>query len=82
MRHGGNDALLDQYVRQRRPVAQAEIIGQAHRDRSRMQERDHGSRGRSGTSQPKSRTRPPSARQPRNMVTSQPAMPSAASSGG
>ena len=38
--HGESDALLDQYARQRWPVAQEEIIGQAHRNRSRMQERD------------------------------------------
>jgi 3-(3-hydroxy-phenyl)propionate hydroxylase len=37
---GESDALLDQYARQRRPVAQQEIIDQAHRNRSRMQERD------------------------------------------
>jgi 3-(3-hydroxy-phenyl)propionate hydroxylase len=37
---GESDALLDLYVRQRRPVAQEEIIAQAHTNRSRMQERD------------------------------------------
>jgi 3-(3-hydroxy-phenyl)propionate hydroxylase len=37
---GADDALLDCYERQRRPVAEEEIIQQAHRNRSRMQERD------------------------------------------
>lgn len=32
--------LLDLYTRQRRPVAEEQILGQAHRNRSRMQERD------------------------------------------
>jgi 2-polyprenyl-6-methoxyphenol hydroxylase-like FAD-dependent oxidoreductase len=32
--------LLDRYARQRRPVAEAEILSQADRNRSRMQERD------------------------------------------
>jgi 2-polyprenyl-6-methoxyphenol hydroxylase-like FAD-dependent oxidoreductase len=32
--------ILDRYERQRRPIAEEEIIGQAHRNRSRMQERD------------------------------------------
>ncbi len=31
---------LDRYERQRRPIAEEEIIQQAHRNRSRMQERD------------------------------------------
>src|SRR5690606_3298413 len=32
--------LLDLYTRQRRPVAAEEVLAQAHRNRSRMQERD------------------------------------------
>jgi 2-polyprenyl-6-methoxyphenol hydroxylase-like FAD-dependent oxidoreductase len=32
--------ILDRYERQRRPIAEEEIIGQAHRNRTRMQERD------------------------------------------
>jgi 2-polyprenyl-6-methoxyphenol hydroxylase-like FAD-dependent oxidoreductase len=32
--------ILDRYERQRRPIAEEEIIQQAHRNRSRMQERD------------------------------------------
>jgi 2-polyprenyl-6-methoxyphenol hydroxylase-like FAD-dependent oxidoreductase len=42
--HGADDALLDRYVRQRRPVAQEQIIAQAHRNRTRMQERNTGKR--------------------------------------
>jgi 3-(3-hydroxy-phenyl)propionate hydroxylase len=38
--HGEDASLLDLYVRQRHPVAQGEIIAQAHQNRSRMQERD------------------------------------------
>lgn len=38
--HGADDALLDRYVRQRRPVAQEQIITQAHQNRTRMQERN------------------------------------------
>ena len=38
--HGADDALLDRYVRQRRPVAQEQIIAQAHQNRTRMQERN------------------------------------------
>lgn len=39
--HGGaSEALLDRYERQRRPIAEEEIIAQAHRNRTRMQERD------------------------------------------
>jgi 3-(3-hydroxy-phenyl)propionate hydroxylase len=38
--HGEPPALLDQYTRQRRPIAQQQIIGQAHQNRTRMQERD------------------------------------------
>ena len=35
-----DDRILDRYERQRRPIAEEEIIQQAHRNRSRMQERD------------------------------------------
>jgi 3-(3-hydroxy-phenyl)propionate hydroxylase len=35
-----DERLLDRYERQRRPVAEEEIIQQAHRNRTRMQERD------------------------------------------
>lgn len=35
-----DDRLIDRYAARRRPVAMAEIIEQAHRNRSRMQERD------------------------------------------
>jgi 3-(3-hydroxy-phenyl)propionate hydroxylase len=38
--HGESDALLDLYVRQRRPIAQEQILAQAHQNRTRMQERD------------------------------------------
>ena len=34
---GESDALLDLYTRQRRPVAQAEILAQSHQNRVRMQ---------------------------------------------
>jgi 2-polyprenyl-6-methoxyphenol hydroxylase-like FAD-dependent oxidoreductase len=37
---GGEIGLLDRYTRQRRPIAEQEILTQAHRNRSRMQERD------------------------------------------
>jgi 3-(3-hydroxy-phenyl)propionate hydroxylase len=37
---GADDPLLDRYERQRRPVAEEEIIQQSHRNRTRMQERD------------------------------------------
>jgi 2-polyprenyl-6-methoxyphenol hydroxylase-like FAD-dependent oxidoreductase len=37
---GADDGLLDRYERQRRPIAEEEIIQQAHRNRTRMQERD------------------------------------------
>jgi 3-(3-hydroxy-phenyl)propionate hydroxylase len=37
---GADEMLLDRYGRQRRPIAEEEIIAQAHRNRSRMQERD------------------------------------------
>ncbi|MEQ9812798.1 MAG: NAD(P)/FAD-dependent oxidoreductase [Azospirillaceae bacterium] len=35
-----DDTLLDRYERQRRPIAEEEIIAQADRNRGRMQERD------------------------------------------
>jgi 3-(3-hydroxy-phenyl)propionate hydroxylase len=35
-----DETLLDRYERQRRPIAEEEIIAQAHRNRTRMQERD------------------------------------------
>lgn len=37
---GASDALLDLYTRQRRPVAEQEILKQADRNRQRMRERD------------------------------------------
>lgn len=37
---GGGEAVIDRYVARRQPIAMAEIIEQAHRNRSRMQERD------------------------------------------
>ncbi|MCA3255792.1 MAG: FAD-dependent monooxygenase, partial [Alphaproteobacteria bacterium] len=37
---GGDERLLDRYTRRRRPVAEAEILTQADRNRARMQERD------------------------------------------
>ncbi len=37
---GENEQILDRYERQRRPIAEEEIIQQAHRNRTRMQERD------------------------------------------
>lgn len=37
---GADDSLLDRYGRQRRPVAQEQILAQAHQNRTRMQERD------------------------------------------
>jgi 3-(3-hydroxy-phenyl)propionate hydroxylase len=37
---GADDSTLDRYERQRRPIAEEEIIQQAHRNRTRMQERD------------------------------------------
>jgi 3-(3-hydroxy-phenyl)propionate hydroxylase len=37
---GADDSVLDRYERQRRPIAEEEIIQQAHRNRTRMQERD------------------------------------------
>jgi 3-(3-hydroxy-phenyl)propionate hydroxylase len=38
--HGADEALLDRYTRQRRPIAEREILVQADRNRARMQERD------------------------------------------
>jgi len=35
-----DERVLDRYERQRRPIAEEEIIQQAHRNRTRMQERD------------------------------------------
>jgi 2-polyprenyl-6-methoxyphenol hydroxylase-like FAD-dependent oxidoreductase len=40
LQDGADDGLLDRYERQRRPIAEEEIIQQAHRNRTRMQERD------------------------------------------
>lgn len=37
---GADDGLLDLYTRQRRPIAEQEILAQADRNRSRMHERD------------------------------------------
>ena len=37
---GADDSLLDLYVRQRRPVAEEQIIAQSHQNRTRMQERN------------------------------------------
>lgn len=37
---GADETLLDRYTRRRRPVAEAEILGQADRNRARMQERE------------------------------------------
>ena len=43
--NGADARLLDRYTRRRRPVAEAEILDQADRNRSRMQERDVARRG-------------------------------------
>jgi 3-(3-hydroxy-phenyl)propionate hydroxylase len=40
LQNGADPRTLDRYERQRRPIAEDEIIQQAHRNRSRMQERD------------------------------------------
>jgi 3-(3-hydroxy-phenyl)propionate hydroxylase len=40
LRKEADDMILDRYERQRRPVAEEEIIQQAHRNRSRMREHD------------------------------------------
>jgi 2-polyprenyl-6-methoxyphenol hydroxylase-like FAD-dependent oxidoreductase len=37
---GGDERLLDLYSRQRQPIAKEQILAQAHRNRTRMQERD------------------------------------------
>lgn len=37
---GADERSLDRYTRRRRPVAEAEILGQSDRNRARMQERD------------------------------------------
>jgi len=37
---GADQSILDRYERQRRPIAEEEIIQQSHRNRTRMQERD------------------------------------------
>ena len=42
---GADERVLDRYERQRRPIAEEEIIQQAHRNRTRMQERDPERRG-------------------------------------
>lgn len=42
--NGASDTLLGRYNRRRRPVAEAEILGQSDRNRARMQERDIGKR--------------------------------------
>ncbi|MFN2098475.1 FAD-dependent oxidoreductase [Altererythrobacter sp. MF3-039] len=41
---GGDDALLDRYSRRRKAIAQEQILKQAHRNRTRMQERDPAAR--------------------------------------
>jgi 3-(3-hydroxy-phenyl)propionate hydroxylase len=46
LRDGAAPCSLDRYERQRRPIAEQEIIQQAHRNRSRMQERDPQARHR------------------------------------
>jgi 3-(3-hydroxy-phenyl)propionate hydroxylase len=40
LQEGADDSLLDRYERQRRPISEEEIIQQAHRNQTRMQERD------------------------------------------
>jgi 3-(3-hydroxy-phenyl)propionate hydroxylase len=40
LQDGADESILDRYERQRRPIAEEEIIQQAHRNRTRMQERD------------------------------------------
>ena len=40
LQDSADDSVLDRYERQRRPIAEEEIIQQAHRNRTRMQERD------------------------------------------
>jgi 3-(3-hydroxy-phenyl)propionate hydroxylase len=40
LRQGASEDLLDLYTRQRRPVAEEEILAQSHINRMRMQRRD------------------------------------------
>lgn len=40
LQRGADEKVLDRYERQRRPIAEEDIIQQAHRNRTRMQERD------------------------------------------
>lgn len=40
LQDGADAGILDRYERQRRPIAEEEIIQQSHRNRTRMQERD------------------------------------------
>jgi 2-polyprenyl-6-methoxyphenol hydroxylase-like FAD-dependent oxidoreductase len=40
LQDGADDRILDRYERQRRPIAEEEIIEQSHRNRTRMRERD------------------------------------------
>jgi 2-polyprenyl-6-methoxyphenol hydroxylase-like FAD-dependent oxidoreductase len=40
IQNGADGGILDRYERQRRPIAEEEIIQQAHRNRTRLQERD------------------------------------------
>ena len=46
LQEGAEPRVLGRYERQRRPIAEEEIIEQAHRNRSRMQERDPAERRR------------------------------------
>ena len=41
---GGAEGVLDRYSRTRKSVAQDQILAQAHRNRTRMQERDPAAR--------------------------------------
>jgi 2-polyprenyl-6-methoxyphenol hydroxylase-like FAD-dependent oxidoreductase len=40
LRGGADPRVLDLYERERRPIAEEDIIEQAHRNRTRMRERD------------------------------------------
>ena len=40
LQDGADARILDRYERQRRPIAEEDIIAQSHRNRTRMQERD------------------------------------------
>jgi len=40
IKEGASEDLFDLYTRQRRPVAEEEIIAQSHANRTRMQKRD------------------------------------------